>query len=324
MADVDRSSRDTVAVLAPEKNVRRQIARALYAGCVDLRIVQRVSHVQRLESPNGVRVIVLDAHSLPLSQVREGVQVARRTGAHVVALCSGEDRGVLSQVLETMKVENVVALHTSPRALHPIVDEQELRVTCQKLLRDDIFGIEKYLGGWGNEVYSFTVRSADDRRDALTEFEGFLTDLECLPRLVPEIVAAADDVCYFTAACSRGDGGSKVRAPPQALAFGCDGQRLVFSVSQASGSELPRTMHAQLCRAMIGRRADHEPESGSVAVATALKRVHQLVANLQPGNRLELVAGWYLRVASANEFRQTTRSLNVFELPSPRTGRGAG
>ncbi len=311
MAELDRFSRATVAVLAPDKNVRRQIARAMYAGGVDLRIVQRVSHVQKLESPRGVRVIVLDAHSLPLSQVREGVRVARQSGAHVVALCSGEDRGVLSQVLETLKVENVIGLHTSPRALHPIIDEQELRVTCQKLLRDDIFGIEKYLGGWGNEVYTVTLRSADDRREALTEFEGFLTDLECLPRLVPEIVAAADDVCYFTAAASLGDGRTTVRPPPQTLSFGCDGQRLVFSVAQASGSEQPDVLHTQLSRAVIGLRADPEPASG-VAVATALKRVHQLVVNMHPGNRLELIAGWYLRVASANEFRQTTRSLNLF------------
>ncbi len=311
-------SRATVAVLAPDKNVRRQIVRALYAGAVDLRIVQRVSHFQKVEGPGGVRVIVLDAHSLPISQVRDGIRLARRNGARVVALCSGEDQGVLTQVLDTLKVENVVALHTSPRALHPIVDEQELRVTCQKLLRDDIFGIDKYLGGWGNEVYRFKISSADDRRNALTEFEGFLTDLDCLPRLVPEIVAAADDVCFFTAACSMGPARTSDWMPPQVLSFGCDGQRLVFSVTQPSGSEQVEEMQGQLSRALTGHRSHSlEGAFGGGSVAPALRRVHQLIANLHPGHRLEVIAGWYLRAASASEFRETTRSLNLFWKDAP-------
>ena len=125
-------------------------------------------------------------------------------------------------------------------------------------------------------------------------------------------------VCYFAAACSQDPRRPSERIPPQILSFGCDGQRLLFSVTQPSGSEQVEGMQVQLARAITGHRpALDEDELAGGNVAPALRRVHQLVANMQPGNRLEVIAGWYLRTASASEFRQTTRSMNLFwrDLP---------
>jgi hypothetical protein len=44
--------------------------------------------------------------------------------------------------------------------------------------------------------------------------------------------------------------------------------------------------------------------------------MHQLVFNVQDKVRTEAIAGWYLRVQSAQEFKLVGKSLNVFWLPT--------
>src|SRR6185503_17571793 len=97
-------------------------------------------------------------------------------------------------LIKNRELSNVIAKHGAIRVVYPVIDERELLVTCQKVLRRDIFGLDKYVAGWGIALRRFTLKSVADKAPVLSELEGYLTDLEAPVTVVPEMLTVAEEL----------------------------------------------------------------------------------------------------------------------------------
>lgn len=322
-----------IAVLARQAPTRRQVVRALCSAGFTLRFADRASDLDALFAQKRPDLFVLDADCTGQDEVTSSLERAGRLDVPVVMLSLGSDKGVLLSLLRTYGVRHLVAKHGAARAMYPVLDERELLVTCQKVLQRDIFGLEKYIGGWGMMVHAGRVTSMEEKAQLLERLERYLTDLECPPAVVPDILTVADELIVNALLHAPRDEkgtlkyehlgpvpGLEVAVEDAAeVAWGCDGQRLMLSVADRFGAlERARITH-YLAKGFATRRHAVEEKVGGagLGLAMSLKRLHQLVFNVQPQVRTEVLAGWYLRVDTASDFRHMSKSINLFWEHTP-------
>jgi hypothetical protein len=320
-----------IAVLARQPHTRRQIARALYSGGLELRFLEGGEDLERSTADGMPELFILDVDSIPVQDLRGCLTQLGPRRVPVVLLSMGSNKEALLELLQSYDVANLVAKHGAIRAVYPVVDERELMVTCQKVTRQDIFGLEKYIGAWGVKVHAYLVRSMAEKQQLITDFEGYLTDLECPPGVVPDILTVADELVVNALVHAPRDAKGRpkyehigpvpdLEVDPQdavEVRWACDGQRMMFSATDPFGALTREHVYRYVSKGFGGGRHAVEEKAGGagLGLAMSLKRLHQLVINVQDGVRTEVVAGWYLRVDTASDFRQVSKSINVFWLP---------
>ncbi|MBX7098082.1 MAG: hypothetical protein K1X89_10240 [Myxococcaceae bacterium] len=312
---------------------RRQVARTLYSGGMELRFCETPMDVERVISADKPGLLIIDADTVDPSTVQDALgQWMRKSPPRgpTILLSLGENKEPLFKLLQTYEVANLIAKHGAIRAVFPLLDERELLVTAQKVLRKDIFGVEKYVGIWGVPIHRHVLRSMSDKYDLTHELEGFLTDLEVPSSVVPDMVTVADELMVnaivHAPRTPKGEPKYEHLGPDPKLVlepaeygevtWACDGQRFMFGVSDPFGSLSRERVNQYVAKSFSpSKQAIETKSSGAgLGLAMAVKRVHQLVFNIREHERTEVLAGWYLRVENAGEFRQVSRSLNVFWL----------
>ena len=255
----------------------------------------------------------------------------------VVLVSLDAEKGPMLRLLENREVSHLVAKHgairvskSNPnRATYSMLDERELLVTCEKVLSGDIFGIDKYIGAWGIALQRRVIKSMRDKSPFLDEFERYVRDLELPQPVVPEIVTVAEELVLNAIVHAPRDANGTPKyehiGPDPDLTleadewvtvmFGCDGQKLMVSVSDNFGTLRRKTLSDYLRRG-FGAGASLEPESkasgAGLGLSLSLRSIHQLIFNVHDQKRTEAIAGWFLRIHSASEFKQVGKSLNLF------------
>jgi hypothetical protein len=316
-----------VGVLTDNRQTRRQVARALYSGGIDVAFAENADGL----TPEILRcdLLIIDGdNGNSVELALERVHSAPRPPS-VILLSLGADKRPLFELVQRHDISNLVAKHGAIRAVHPVLDERELLVTCEKVLRRNIFGIDKYVGSWGVVLHKKLITSTRDKQPLMTEFEAFLRNLDCPGSVVPAIVTVAEELLLNAVVHAPHDKNGRPRyehlGPDPDLTllpeeyveviYGCDGQRLMLSVSDHFGRLAKSTLYRYLTRG-FSDQIDVETKSGGAGLGLSLsyRSIHQLIFNIQDRRRTEVIAGWYLRVHSASEFRNVGKSLNLFWL----------
>lgn len=322
-----------IIVLTSQRQSQRQIARALRASGTDVRFVRSSQDIRLAMRERRPDLVILDCDSDD-AVVAESTLLMIASDASpppIILLSTGPDKASLLALVQRHDISNLVAKHGAIRAVYPMLDERELLVTCEKVLRKDIFGIDKYIGSWGIVLRRETIRTMAEKTPFLTRFEQFLTELDCPGPVVPEIVTSADELVMNAAvhAPRRPDGSPKYEAGGARsdlvledneridVVFGCDGQHLMLSVSDNFGRLSKVTLYNYLLRGFQQQiEVETKPGGAGLGLSYAARSIHQLIFNIQDTVRTEAIAGWYLRVPNAREFGQVGKSLNVFWLPA--------
>ena len=318
----------TVAVVTPHRQNRRQVARSLHSGGITAQFFDRIEAVDEiLAAKPEITIVDCDAYDPEATLVT----VRKLDGVcSVVLLSSSADKSQLMTLIQQHDIGNLVAKHGAIRAVYPMLDERELLVTCEKVLRRNIFGIEKYVGSWGVVLHHVTLTKLAEKGAVLGKFEGFLNALDVPETITQGIITVAEELILNAVihAPRNPDGSAKYEhIGPRAdlvldkseevnISYGCDGQRLMLSVSDNFGRLEKRTLRSYLTRAFEGVQLQTEDKASGagLGLSMSLRSIHQLIFNIQDQKRTEVIAGWYLRVNSAGEFRQVGKSLNVFWL----------
>lgn len=206
------------------------------------------------------------------------------------------------------------------------VDAWELIVTVQKLLRRDVFGMEKYFS-WGVEPRGLKVTKAAEKGQVLGAAEEYAGAIGIDPRLTALYCNVADE--FFTNAVFNApvDAQGKGRyrelereaqvelAPHEAIdvRFACDGMRLGISVSDPFGSLTQE--HLQFYLGKCFRKGEDQVDTKAGGAGLGLYYVFeclsQFVVNIAPGQRTEMIGLIDVR-GTYKDFAARNKSFNIF------------
>jgi hypothetical protein len=329
-----------VAVLTTDRQTRRQVARSLRAGGMRVTFLESPEQVDRVLGSGSHRLLIVDCETSEPKTFEVALAALAKldtldTPTFLILLALQPDRSPLVQLLKTYDIAHLVAKHSAVRVAktnatrpdYAMLDEHELLVTCEKALTGDIFGLEKYLGGWGVMVHRRTIKAMSDKVPFLDELERYVRDLELPQAVVPDIVTVAEELILNAMVHAPRDAYEKPKyehlgpspdltLEPQeyvSVAYGCDGRRLLLSVTDNFGTLDRRTLYEYLRRGFrASLEPDTKPSGAGLGLSLSLRAIHQLVINVRDSRRTEVIAGWYLRIQSGAEFKQVGKSINLF------------
>lgn len=301
-----------------DKGHARAVARVLRS------VLPRLEIVERLEEASDVRpydFVLVNRDGLG---PQEGAEVVQRFAVE-------QDRGRLAIFSAERQPEALAVLFGELGARnvlgrHEELNGVELLVTAQKMLRADIFGIEKYFP-WGASRVSFVVDHSEGR-DRIREQGRALAESLCIQsRLVELFCTVVDELMtnalYNAPVDERGEErfAHLRRGEPVALDQGesvevvlcSDGRTLGCAVSDPFGSLGPSTIVDYLGRC-FRRGADQiSQRSGGAGLGlfTVYEACSQLVVNIAAGRRTEVIGLIDIR-GRFRDFAERPKSLNVF------------
>ena len=259
--------------------------------------------------PQDLFIIDADSDGQTVSQLLQELS-ERQADAHKLVVSRALNVAFLQQLVG-QGIDHLIA-RPACTGIEDLIDERELVVTVRKLLDGDIFGLEKYLPAWGIQVFHQRIRSRIEKGPALGRLEQFLDQLDCQPAITLAVMTAADELLMNALYDAPAEtGASRIRKVD--LRYACDGKNVAISVTDHFGSLERETLVRYLCRVGDGELAEIELKPGGAGIGLLMVRrsATQLVVNMEPGVRTEVIASFYVR-GGVRAFRRSGQSLHIF------------
>jgi hypothetical protein len=311
----------TALLYTDDRAAARTLAGHLRATATDVVMVDAASAACDLLGARVVDLVLIDGGSPDALDV----VTAARGRAPAVVLSNGADSAAMLDLVCDREVEHVFARSGADgESLGDLA--REVVITAEKILRRDLFGVEKYLPAFGCEVSTSEVRGADERDDVVEAIAAHAEWLgagrearRAVAAIVDELVTnAVYDAPRDAAGRARYlhvDRRDKVRLDPWeyvTVRWGSDGDLLIVSVSDCFGALRPEHVRNGLRRCLgADDQIEQKPGGAGLGLYTALAYSSQLVINISAGSRTEVIAAIDLRRRAAGA-RRTGRSLHVF------------
>jgi anti-sigma regulatory factor (Ser/Thr protein kinase) len=281
--------RDKIVVAHPERKAQRTLQRLVGATLCPVEVVADVDAL--LAAIDPTTIVVVDAG---LAQSRADLRSHR---ARAWIAVPGEDTtpadpAAMSTLLEA-GWDHVVS-HAMPLLA------EELIATVQKLLRNDVFGLEKYMA-WGAEVRSYALADARDRDAAVATLAADVVAVGLPDRIGSLVSVIADELIANAIYAAPVDGnGARVRAQESrdtsrqltgrdavTVRWATDARYLAIEVRDHWGSIDVATVTKKL--AAGGKQVTAAGEAG-MGLPLAYACANQLVIDCEPSKRTEVIA----------------------------------
>ncbi len=270
--------------------------------------------------PADCRLVVFDFDSLRASMGQLMTQVGTvKPGPAVLVVTATRDKSDLIELLSQDGLTNLVAKNID-------FDPDELIVTVQKILRDDIFKLEKYLT-WGISPAEETIRSSADKERILERVGNYLNDIGCNRRLIGLAKGVADEfimnAVYNAPVEANGKPKYAARARSEVVylepgeearfRFASDGITLAMSIEDRFGRLDPWTVTSYLRRCFMkgADQIDQKDGGAGLGLYCVFESLNHLIINVAPHQRTELI-GLMDISGSYRTFAERPKSLNIF------------
>jgi hypothetical protein len=269
--------RGRLVVIHPERKAQRALQRMVGAAGVPVEVAADVTSA----SLDAETIVVADAAVTPSrSPARAWIAVP---GEGLAAA----DAGAVAGLLES-GCEHVIA--------HPMpVLAEELLATVQKLLKRDVFGLEKYLT-WTADVRCYTLEDALEREVAVSEIAREVVAMGLPDRVSSLVSVIADELLANAIYAAPVDGtGARPRLGARrdqpctltgrdvvTLRWATDARYVALEIRDHWGSIDPGTCAKRLAHA--------QSSSGGMGLPLAYACCNQLVINRAPGRLTEVLA----------------------------------
>ena len=287
-------------VVEPDRKTQRVLARMLAATLRPIEVVEPEQAVDRAAAAPDTLVVV------DLAVARAHPELARTPARAWIAVPGDE--------AAPARPDDVAALleagwrHVIGAPLGHSGDE--LVATAQKLLRRDVFGLEKYVG-WSAAIRAATLEDALDRPAAVAALVAGIGEAGLSERVTSLASVIADELlanAVYAAPVDEGGAHPHRDAPrdqPRRLGargevrlrWGCDARFLAVEVADRWGSLDPAEPGPLIARS--ARRAGRAGgtsamastgDAGGMGLALAYACCHQLVIGIAPGRCTEMIA----------------------------------
>ena len=322
MADY-REAHDSrpILVIHPDRKAQRTVHRILGATLHAVDAADNLTQARRLMEQRSPALVVMAHHLLSEAGGVELVMAATKKGASGCLLLMNEAQADdLPRIFTTGSLTNLLG---NPM---PLMAE-ELTVTALKLLREDIFGLQKYLA-WGIGIREHVVTSTDQRHELVDMLKQDVRALGLGPRIASMASLVTDELlsnALFNAPVD--DHGRRTRHTDArdasrtldereqvTLRYACDARYLAIEVNDRFGSLTRPTVMDHLART-TQRGASHKVVETGAGAGMGLGLVYSccnhLIFNLAPGQRTEIIGLIDVRYRPS-ELGNLVGSFNVF------------
>ena len=309
----------SILVVHGDRKTQRTVHRILGGTFCPIEIVETLAEAEERLASSHPFLLVVD-HEIVLGEKGREV-LSRREGAPCLVLMHDAEPDDLSAMLG---VDHLSYLLANPM---PLLAE-EMSVTALKLIRGEIFGLEKYLA-WGVEIREQVLVDAADRQGAIDGLSDDVHRAGFGPRVAAQATLIADELlsnALYNAPTDAGGGRPRAEEPrhgarPLAgrdqvrLRYACDARYFAVEVTDHYGS-LDRKQILRCLAKAGGRVPDKvsmDTRGAGIGLATVYGTCNHLVFNLEPGVRTEVIALIDVRFRPA-ELTNAVCSFGVFAV----------
>ena len=209
------------------------------------------------------------------------------------------------------------------------VTAAELIVTVQKILRREIFGLEKYLT-WGVQAKEFEITRSGMKDELVEVLSKDLQELGCNSRLIALARTASDELImnavYNAPVDEKGvpryaqlPRSKPVQLEPHeygCFRYACDGRDLAISVSDPFGRLGKDTVLEYLQRCFQGGEGQISKKSGGAGLGLyyIFESLNHFIVNVAPGKQTEMI-GLLNISGSYRQFAERPKSIHLFWAP---------
>lgn len=217
-------------------------------------------------------------------------------------------------------LRNMIAKNDEP------LEPDELIITAEKLLRQDLFGLQKYLL-WGVEPYCVKIKDSRLKQDYINEVADYASSLGCNTRTVELIETIVDElVTNAIYNAPRNEDGSPKYAKLSRretvvleeheegeLQFACDGEYIAVAQIDPFGSLTQETVVNYLNRCLVKGPEQFSEATGGAGIGLfrVFQSISKFIVNIDPGQKTEVISLIDLRL-SMKRFRQAAKSFHIF------------
>jgi hypothetical protein len=304
----------SILIVHPDRKTQRAVQRILGTTGYRVDVAEHPDLAVRLMQQVTPILVVVDGSATQAPGATYALlALAREKGAEAcMTLLGNATAQQVPQILTMGAVTNLL--------VHPMpVLAEELAITAHKLIRGDLFGVEKYLL-WGTELHNEVITRSGQRPHVVGKLAEAVRARGQSPRVASMAMLAADELIsnaiHNAPVDSAGvhylkdvrrdvdlelDERHQVR-----LRWGCDARYLAIEVSDNFGS-LERDI---ILRALASQEVRESGGGAGMGLALSYRSCDHLVFNLAPRRRTEIIA--LIDVRHPPTERVPASSYNVF------------
>ncbi|MFN0246495.1 MAG: hypothetical protein ACKV2T_06280 [Kofleriaceae bacterium] len=292
----------SILVVHPDRKTQRIVQRILGVTRYSIDIADDLVQGSRLLANLNPILVVVDAAIVRSPHVAEFIVLARSRGAEACMTLLGA--AAADQVPHILNMGAVTNLLVHPM---PILAE-ELTITAEKLIRNDIFGAEKYLL-WGTDIQEKIITRASQRSEVVHALSAEIKSRGQSARVASMAMLVADELIsnaihnaprdehgvYYRRELPR-DQELELDARHQiTYRWACDARYLAVEVTDSFGSLDRETILAALAKSNVRETG----EGAGMGISLAYRSCDHLVFNLAPDRSTQIIGLIDVRFAPA-------------------------
>lgn len=236
----------------------------------------------------------------------------------VVILSEKKDKNHLVDLFSHDRLRNLIARNDQ-------ILEEEMITTVEKILRKDVFGMEKYLT-WGVEFVNEPIKDSGEKNAQVARVGDFVRKLQCDERFVRLAEIVADEMIMNALYDAPVDGQGKAiyahlpRTDRVTLAdkhallqYGTDGRYFGISCTDHFGALKAQTVVNYLRKCFLQDEYQIDTKQGGAGVGFYMifQSISQLVINIEEGKKTEMIGLIDIR-PMYKDSKKRTKSFNIF------------
>jgi DNA-binding response OmpR family regulator len=239
----------------------------------------------------------------------------------------GNGLQMLQLPLSSVFITNVLAR----TAAHDPIAVREIVATAGKLLSQDIFGLEKYLG-WGAALREVKISDSRARHDLIDEIHAYAIKAGLRKKFAQQLQTVADELIMNAIWDAPVDaaGVPKYNSAPRdqrirllpdeevVVRFGSDANSFGISVTDKFGRlEYDRAVdYLVRCFAKDDDKINFGPGGAGLGLFMAYNSVSSFVVNVAPGRRTEVIGLLHMHRLDPEKLASSSRSFCFFRTKS--------
>lgn len=303
-----RGARGDVLLLDADKTQRNTAKLALSSSGVNLEVAESEEKAREILSEKSFQVIICDEKFVDfLKECHEN-----KLAENLILLASAEVRQKLDLLIKLSFVNNVVTRDPSDK--QSVI--RAILTSSTKILKNDLFGMEKYLT-WGADIQSRSVIKSADRGSLKDDVTKHLKNLGIRQSVLDKVYLVAEELLMNAIydAPTDSDGNSLYNSwsrkkeiflethQQSLLSFGCDGKYVGLSVEDPFGALQRETILKYLKSCYDGTAGVLNENKGGAG-----RGLHQIIENtditvfnVKKGVRTEVICLFNLEPAKDRE-----------------------